>query len=1229
MSFVHLHTHSAYSLLDGLSSPAQLVKRAVELQMPALALTDHGTMYGVLDFYKVCKGAGIRPVLGMEAYLAARGMQDRDPKIDSRRNHILLLAENEVGYHNLVKLATAAQLQGYYYRPRIDTTLLAEHAEGLICTTGCMQGEVPVALLAGNEERARARLDFYYQLFGPERFFFELQDHSLPQLAGLNKQLLELGRHYNAKFVATADVHYARAEDAVLQDVLLCIQTNALLTDTRRMRMTGDGYHLRSAQEMQLLFGHVPGALSNTVEIAERCNVNLDTSGYHLPDFPVPAGQTVDGHLRQLCLQALPRKYPQPADGAALQARLDMELHTIERMGFAGYFLLVHDLCTYAARHGIWFNARGSAAGSLVAYLCDITLVEPLRHALVFERFLNINRGDMPDIDLDFQDDRRAEMLEYCAQRYGQERVAHIITFNTLKARNALRDVGRVMGIPLADVGRVAKLVPQIPADPYTIERALAEIPHFRQAAAEPQLVAMVDTARQLEGAFRSAGTHAAGLVISDRPLLDYLPLHRPTGASAEASPVQNTTQYETDMLKHLGMLKVDFLGLRTLTVMQRACRMIGARHGIELTLHNIPTDAPESYALLGRGEVAGVFQLESSGMRRYLTQMRPTQLEHVIAMVALYRPGPMRFIPEYIERMHGRSPLVYRHPELEPILRETYGVTVYQEQLMLAAMRLGGYSATDSDDLRVAVSKKDARKVATHRPKFVSGAVARGIPEPTAEAIFADWEEFANYAFNKSHAADYGVVAVQTAHLKAHYPLEYMTALLSAHMGDTEAKLPLYAAEALRLGIELLPPDINLSRMEFEIEARADQPAAIRFALGAIKNVGAGPVEELLRARDSGGAFNNLDDLCTRADLRLVGKRALECLAKAGALDGFGARAALLAGLDGILAASSSIFRASDAGQFHMFDMLSGPAQSRVVLPATEPASDRQMRAWEKELTGMYHGDHPLVARLGEIQGVITAYSNDLDESWHERSATLAGTIAALRPHTTAKGKPMAFAKLEDLGGTVELLIFPGTWAKVQSWLSLEQLVLVTGKVSYEGGAAKLLVDRIDRELKLVVAASDASPADEMAAGEFFAAEAVPGEMPPDEVLINSPAWDEPGPGSVADAMPVAAREAASNVEPLPARKVQPVAAALHRITVTLRPGKDITNYKQRVNRAHNVLTSFPGTDQFVIVVFEEERCFELDFGGQTTGHCAELLQQLASVVQDPADIDVQPLLL
>jgi DNA polymerase-3 subunit alpha len=1059
MSFVHLHVHSEYSLLDGFSKIKKLVKRAKEMGMPAVALTDHGTMFGVIEFFNQAKAADVKPIIGVEAYLSARGMGERDSRLDKQSSHLLLLAENQVGYQNLLKITSAAQLEGFYYHPRIDHEFLAAHSEGLIATSGCMAAEIPRALREGDLDRARKQIDWYYDVFGKDNFYLELQEHDIPELKTINKGLIEMGPRYQAKFVATNDVHYVDAGDARYQDILLAIQTGSLLTDPNRMRMTDQSYFLRSPQEMSRLFHEVPDALSNTLLVAERCNVDLSSQGYHLPLFPVPDGHDAQSYLRLLCDEGVERRYDGRANDTAVQERLEYELKIIHEMGFDAYFLIVWDLCRHAKEQGIWYNARGSAAGSLVAYALDITLVEPIHHGLIFERFLNPGRISMPDIDLDFQDDKRAHMMEYCAHKYGDEKVAQIITFGTLGAKAAIRDVGRVMDIPLSEVDRVAKLIPGIPGKAVNVMEALEQVPELKQLYdTTGYLKDLIDTAAHMEGVVRNAGTHAAGVIISDKPLVEYSPLHRPTSGS-EDSPVKTVSQFEMSIVDAMGLLKVDFLGLRTLTIMQRACELIKQRRGIHLDLSNIPLDDEETFSFLSKGHTAGVFQLEGSGMTRFLVQMQPRNLDNIIAMVALFRPGPMDFIPSYIKRMHGEEPVTYRHPWMEPIFSETYGIPIYQEQIMSAAIQLAGYTPSESDDLRKAISKKKQEAIDKHHLKFTAGAVAKGMPEEVATAIFQDWEKFARYGFNKSHAADYGVIAVQTAYLKTHYTVEYMAALLSAEKNDT-AKVAFYVADCKAMGYDVLAPDVAASCWDFSIEDDPQGKVCIRFGLGAIKNVGQGPVELIMQARED-GTFEDLNDFARRVDLRQVGKRALEALVRVGALDRFGKRRALLQALDQILAISTSHFRAAQAGQMTFFD-LGGGIEEDIVLPPVLDMDDREQLEWERELLGMYVSDHPLTQYLPLLKRKVTHFSGQLMDAANKERVIVAGMVTRLRPHQTKTGKAMGFVTIEDIQGVIELVFFPRTWEQFGSLVVPDEVITVEGKVDAENSEPKVLVDSV-----------------------------------------------------------------------------------------------------------------------------------------------------------------------
>jgi DNA-directed DNA polymerase III PolC len=1637
-SFAHLHVHSEYSLLDGLSRINHLVSRAKELNMPALALTDHGVMHGVIDFHRACVNAGVRPILGVESYVAARTLHDKEPDKDRNRFHLLLLAENQAGYQNLLKIATVSQLEGYYYRPRIDHDHLARYSEGLITTTGCMAGEIPRAIQNGDMKKAHELMGFYLETFGRDRFFVELQEHSIPELTELNQTLLELGNHYNLKFVATNDVHYTYAHEATPHDVLLCIQTGKTVGSSGRMRMSDQGYYLKSYAEMDALFGHIPGALDNSLLIAEMCHVNPEPEGYHLPLFDVPDGFTPATYLRHLCENGLTWRYGEPRaqTDEKLRARLDHELNVIGSMGFDTYFLIVWDLCEFARHNDIWWNVRGSGAGSVVAYTLGITGIDPLAHGLIFERFLNPGRVSMPDIDLDYPDDRRHEMIEYTIRKYGSDKVAQIITFGTMGARAAIRDVGRALDIPLPQVDSLAKLIPAIPGKPVTINNVLNPDHEFYSAdlaglyQSDDQVRELVDTARNLEGVARHASTHAAGVVITDRPLVEYTPLHRSTSSNGDAG-LGSVTQWPMEILESMGLLKVDFLGLSTLTILRKAAELIEKRHGVRYTMENIPYDQghvgpdpgkePQKlFDLLGRGEVAGVFQVEGAGMRRLMMDMKPQRFDHIIAAISLYRPGPMENIPEYIARMHGKKPVEYYHPDLESILGDTYGICVtgdaividarngrryrldeagavqdlvvqgvddqlrpavgqvthwidsgykevfrirlrngahikvtadhrllsetgwrplrdiqvgdyvatppyligletsrqsrgiltassearkgfrgytdslleadatadhdtnviwqevvaiepagvehvydltvdglhnfvanniivhncvYQEQIIRIASELAGYTPGEADMIRKAVGKKKKDLIDKHRAQFIEGAMARGYAQAACEAIWGDIEFFARYGFNKclpgdveivdaangrlvtieslyhgtsqalqtvncdigrlklqvdtitavtdngikpvyrlttslgrqieatsnhpfytfdgwrwlqdlrpgdliavprslpicgnskwpehevvvlghllaegnlchphkeipaaaftlnnrlialllgrmwagdgslsrqaansvhayyataskkmaaqiqhlllrlgivssrrettfpykdgrtgyqvhvmggehvrrfaqvvgqhllsqkqraicawllkeapeqektsrdivplavkelvrqakqetavtwpqfrtqsgiaprefypaptvtkkgfqretinraadyfqceslrrygqsdiywdeiiaidyvgekqtydlsmagshnfiandilvhnSHAADYAVITCQTAFLKAHYPVEYLTALLTVEQDNSE-KIAQYLAESRRMGITVTPPDVNQSHLNFTIEGTEQEPV-IRYGLAAIKNAGIGAMEIVLQERDATGPFESLADFCERVDLRRVGKRALESMIKVGVFDKWGTRPQLLDALDRMSSHSGSTLDAAAAGQLSLFGLLGTThvsAQVDLLRPesALPPVDYRAVLTWEKELIGVYLSEHPLTRYIELLANTTTATTATLAEMATGRSVTLIGLITSLRTLTTKKGEPMAFGALEDLQGTVELVLFPRTWADCRDQVKVDQVLLVRGKVQIterEGGAqAKILVDNVDTNLQLSSAAED-----------------------------------------------------------------------------------------------------------------------------------------------------------
>ncbi|MEN8097898.1 MAG: DNA polymerase III subunit alpha [Chloroflexota bacterium] len=1079
MSFVHLHVHSEFSLLDGLCRMPDLTQRAKELGMPALALTDHGTMHGTIDFYRACKAAKIQPIIGIEAYMAKRRMTDRSLPIDRERFHMLLLAMNRTGYHNLLQLASDAQLNGFYYRPRIDKEYLAEHSEGLIATSGCLSGEIPRLIQQDNLAGARKAVEWYRDLFGKERFFLELQHHDMPELDQVNRQLVSFSKEYDLKLVATNDVHYVRKEDARIHDVLLCIQTNRLVNERDRFRMDGETYYLRSRDEMEQLFPDHPEALDNTLLVAEMCDVTPIPRGkVHLPHYEIPPGyKDPEEYLRHLCGIGAVKRYGQEAESDQVQERLNYELKLIHDMGFDTYFLIVWDLCEAARERDIWWNVRGSGAGSVVAYSLGITNIEPMSNGLLFERFLNPDRVSMPDIDLDYPDDRRHEMIAYTVEKYGSDKVAQIITFGTLGARAAIKDVGRAMDVPQNERDALSSMIPAVPGKPVSIQDVLdpaheAHSKRLVEEAQKPYVKELLDTASKLEGVARHASTHAAGVIISDKPIVEYTALHRPTKGNDD-NGLGAVTQFPMEVLESIGLLKVDFLGLSTLTTMREACRLIEERHGIQLNLDNIPydvgMDAPDPdkpadklFDLLSSGHVLGVFQVESAGMRRMVSELKPSRFEHVMAVVALFRPGPMENIPAYIRRMHGQEEIAYHHADLEPILAETFGIIVYQEQIIQIAVQMAGYEPGDADLVRKAVAKKKKRLMNQHRMQFINGAVERGYPEETAQAVWKDIEFFARYGFNRAHAADYAVITGQTAYLKAHYPVEYMTALLTVERGRHD-KLALYIADCRRMGIQVLPPMVNQSEIMFHIETVDGRPA-IRYGLSAIKNVGEGAAQALVEARD-GEMFKDLDDLAMRVDLRKVGKKAVECLTQVGALSDLGGnRMQQIESVEALIRASSTTHE--HKSQMSMFNSDAFSASSAHLVDALPPIDDldnRAKRQYEKELLGYFVTEHPMQWALDALVSRGTTHSNELERLPDKKHVTMAGIVSWVRPMNTKRNQSMAIVGMDDMQGSYHLVLFPRTWQKYRSLVAVEKVLLIRGMVDKSRGEAQIIGDKID----------------------------------------------------------------------------------------------------------------------------------------------------------------------
>ena len=1053
MAFVHLHNHSEFSLLDGACRVDEMPAYALSLGQSALAITDHGVMYGAVAFYKACKAAGVKPIIGCEVYVAPRGRTDKEHGLDGEYTHLILLCKNETGYQNLCYLVSMGFVEGFYTKPRIDWPLLKAHAEGLVCLSGCLAGDIPRKLVAGDYAAAKARAEELREAFGAD-FYLELQDHGILDEKRAMNGLLRIAEETGIPTVLTNDAHYLKKEDAVNQDVLLCIQTGKTLDEPGRMRFEGQEFYLKSEAEMRALLPEHPEAADRTVEIAEKCNFDFTFGHYHLPEFKLPAGETDSAaYLRKLCEAGFARRYP---DHPEVHAQLDYELDMIARMGFVDYFLIVSDFVGYAKRKKIPVGpGRGSAAGSVVSYCLDITDVDPIKYSLYFERFLNPERVTMPDIDMDFCIRRRSEVIDYVAGKYGADHVAQIVTFGTMAARNAIRDVGRVMGVSYAETDECAKQVPN--ALHITLDESLRISKPLKELYDGSETMhRLIDTARALEGLPRHASTHAAGVVITKNPVYTYVPL-----AMNDESVV---TQYQMTTLEELGLLKMDFLGLRNLTVLDDAVQLVRRREP-DFAIESVPEDDPAVFAMLQAGKTSGVFQLESSGITGVCTGLKPRSIEDITAIIALYRPGPMDSIPRFIECSNHPEKISYKHPLLEPILSVTYGCIVYQEQVIEICRRLAGFSLGQADMIRRAMSKKKEKEIVRERKTFIfgdpergiPGAVANGVPEDVAGSIYDEILDFANYAFNKAHAVSYAIVAYRTAYMKCHWPREYMAALITSVLGSS-AKVAEYIAECRDMGIRLLPPDINESDADFTVVG-----SDLRFGMAAVKNVGRSFVETLMAERARGGRFTGFDEFCRRMYGQDLNRRAVESLIRAGAFDSLGLkRRALLQGLDTVLDSVSAAGRRNVAGQLDLFGMEgedgAGPA-APMLLPDVEEFSAAERMSMEREMTGLYLSGHPMddyrdtVKRLGATP--LGAILGDFaGETGPERfadgqSITVAGIIGSIKMRTTKNNSMMAYVNLEDESGFMELILFQRALDTARQYLRENAAVKVTGRIS------------------------------------------------------------------------------------------------------------------------------------------------------------------------------------
>ncbi|HTU83399.1 MAG TPA: DNA polymerase III subunit alpha [Candidatus Acidoferrales bacterium] len=1041
--FVHLHVHSEYSLLDGACRVEGLCRRAAEGGAPAVALTDHGVMYGAMEFYYAARGARLTPIIGCEAYVAPRGRLDRTIRDEA---HVTLLAADLVGYRNLTALVSKGFLEGYYYKPRIDLDLLERHNDGLIALSGCMSGLVAAPLLKNDYETALKNARAYRDIFG-DRFYVEVMRHGMPEERVINEGLVRVARELEIPIVATNDSHYLDQKDAAAHDVLLCIGTGKTVSDTSRMKFYSDQFYVKSADEMYELWSDLPEACENTVRIAERIDIRIPEKIFHLPQYPVPQPEaaaeekTDNDYLRELCEAGLVERYGAERVGneRALRERLEYELGVITKMGFASYFLIVWDFVKYARDHDIPVGpGRGSAVGSVVAYTLKITDLDPLQFNLFFERFLNPDRISMPDIDTDFCVERRDEVIAYVTEKYGKERVAQIVTFGTMAARAAVRDAGRALGVPLLDVDRVAKLIPSGPGG-LEIKKAVEQIPELKAMySTRPDVRKLLDTAMEIEGLARNAGTHAAGVVISAGPLIEYAPLVRFNEGGIN-------TQYDMEWVEKIGLLKMDFLGLRNLTVMDSAVKEIRRTTDPSFDLAKIPLEDAKTYEMLGRGDTMGVFQLESEGMKRVSAELQPSRFEDIIALVALYRPGPMDWIPDYIAIKHGRKKPQYLHPKLEPILAETYSIACYQEQVMQIARDVAGFTMGEADELRKVMGKKQKEKIPVYQAKFVEGAMATsGMSRALAEKIFKFVEPFAGYGFNKSHAAAYAWIAYQTAYLKANHPLPYLTALMTSVKDKTD-KLAEYIDEAKKVGIPVLPPDVNESLTDFAVVGDS-----IRFGLAAVKGVGEGAVRSIIAARDEDGRFADLFDLARRVDAKQVNRRVFEALIKCGATDALpGNRAQKLAALDAAVELAARATRDAELGQVSLFG--DAVAQAPALVPKLPPLaapSTREMLAWEKETLGIFVSGHPLADVQALLARLGATLAKDLPRLPEDAAVTVAGMVSGVRRTLTKNGQQILIAQLEDTTGTCDVILFAKLYPQYQQLFVADTILVVKGRL-------------------------------------------------------------------------------------------------------------------------------------------------------------------------------------
>jgi len=1059
MRFTHLHVHSHYSLLDGLAKIDDLVAKTKELGMNSLALTDHGALYGAVEFFQKAKKAGIKPIIGCEIYVASGSMNNKTSAPDNKRYHLTVLVKNAIGYKNLVQLITKAHLEGFYYKPRVDKNLLRQYAEGLICLSGCRNSEISHFLAINQLENAETAALEYQNIFSKDNFFIELQPHffSDNKNPDIFFKTADFAKKLKIPLAATNDVHYISKEDEDYHDVLLAVGTGNKISDANRLSVKGVNLSLKSAEEMAEFFKDFPEAIENTAKISDAVDFEFELGKTQFPHFELPENETAENYLEKLAILGLQKRFEYKSLNEApeeLSSRFNFEIEVIKKTGFASYILIVWDIVNWAKSQDIAVGpGRGSAAGSLISYLIGITNIDPIKYALLFERFLNPDRIAPPDIDLDFADHRRGEVLDYISQKYGKDRVAQIITFGTMAARAAIRDAGRALGFGYGFCDKIAKMVPFGPG--ITLEKATGNVAELKQAIdTDPQARQLIQTARKLEGVARHASTHACGIVITKNPIIDYMPLQ--WAHSSKGGEEALVTQYEMRSVEALGLLKMDILGLRNLTIIEKALNLIEKNYGQKLDIYSIPIDDHDVFELLQRADTTGVFQLESNGMRRYLKELKPTELEDIIVMIAAFRPGPMEFIPAYIARKNGKEKVTYLHPGLEPILKSTHGVAIYQEQVLRIANQLAGFTLSEADILRKAVGKKIKRLLDEQSEKFIKGLISNGINNATAEKIWHFIEPFARYGFNRSHAACYALISYQTAYLKTKYPAEFMTALLNAESFDLD-RVAVIINEAKRMGIEILPPDINESLKDFTLIK--GEGVKIRFGLSAIKNLSANAIESVIKEREISGAFLNIPDFIERILAKDLNKKSLEALIKCGAFDAFSERRKLLINIEELLRYSKDLGKKNNSSQIGLFDSYSNLAPLKLI--SATPAVKKEKLAWEKELLGLYISEHP-TSEYKELMEKKSLLIGKVKLSLIGQKIAVGGLISGIQKHVTKNGRLMLFTKLEDWANKIEVVVFPDLLEKNPEIWAEDNLLVVSGRVDNYGGNLKIVCDAV-----------------------------------------------------------------------------------------------------------------------------------------------------------------------